>query len=882
MTDTGNPPQGAADGGIPLDRALAERGKLDAAQTLAFARQAAGALAGQVGRGNAHGKLAPRSLLITPTGHATILPASEPPADTPFEDTRYISPEQASGAPPDARSDIYSLGAVLYHVATGVPPFKDGEPNHVDGTIRWPTSVEPSVPEGLSLVIAKMMAKNPKERYQTATELILDLDIVLPGGEPVIAAKEPKKSTVTRPAAASKRSKKATRATRSTTRVPVPRPKSKTGMKKASGVRERVATRASATHRGVQPGPPASSGKTIAVVVGAVVALGLGGVLIMSGGGESSTLPPPPSTSSSLAAPVVPIVPVAPAPGANEPEDPAALALKRAIEYAAAHPDDVGGVVERFERFLADHPGTPHEADVKRRIAEARARGESMAERAFDAAAGRAQTFLGSADYDRAIQAFRSIPPGLAPLVHDRVDAEVKRIDADGRAALDALIEKAENAAGRGEVDAATEAVAEARRLRHREAVKAARQRIDAVAGRLEARAREREKLDAVLRQIGHLLDVPDYAGAHEYARKARSAEGLANFAAELAAVEKVFEALQLRYAKALLHAKTLVGRKLDLSTKAGTHTGEVSSATLDGITIVSKMVANGRVMGESRKQVAWENLTDAQISALAPDWKPEEPPGLIARAICEAGANNIEEAERLLRSAGAHPLSGYVRDKLDVARGKEVEVLARKEWGAIEKRLRVRKLATKEATAIAKAIEAFEKKYEKTAFLASLGERLEKARAAALGAADASAVARGKLVSADVGPVPHPGKTEFAGGVLKLTNAGTDIWGAVDEFRCFRPFDEGGSAVHRAIVEHAGHRLRLHLCHQRGQGYPLGRARAVRRRIHGAVRSDVVRSNAIRSNVVRPKTGPDAAAKTQHHCQLNRGPTSQSSRVHE
>jgi beta-lactam-binding protein with PASTA domain/predicted Ser/Thr protein kinase len=106
---------------------------------------------------------------------------------------QYLSPEQARGDPVDARSDVYSLGCVLYEILTGEPPFTGDSPvsvayQHVREDPIPPSERHEGISPDLDAVVLKALAKNPENRYQTAAEMRADL-VRVHNGEPPEAPK---------------------------------------------------------------------------------------------------------------------------------------------------------------------------------------------------------------------------------------------------------------------------------------------------------------------------------------------------------------------------------------------------------------------------------------------------------------------------------------------------------------------------------------------------------------------------------------------------------------------------------------------------------------------------------------------------------------------
>jgi beta-lactam-binding protein with PASTA domain/tRNA A-37 threonylcarbamoyl transferase component Bud32 len=103
----------------------------------------------------------------------------------------YFSPEQAEGVAVDGRSDVYSLGVVLYEMIAGRPPFIGDSPvavssQHVHGSVAPPSQFNDSIPGDLEAIVMEALAKSPSQRYQTADEMRADL-LRFTEGQPVRA-----------------------------------------------------------------------------------------------------------------------------------------------------------------------------------------------------------------------------------------------------------------------------------------------------------------------------------------------------------------------------------------------------------------------------------------------------------------------------------------------------------------------------------------------------------------------------------------------------------------------------------------------------------------------------------------------------------------------
>ncbi len=185
--------------GDSLKQLLAEWGMFPEEQVLDVAIQACEALDHAFERGIIHRDIKPGNILINQENRVKLTDMGLAKGPTDVTLTRdgatvgtpqYISPEQARNPQEvDVRSDLYSLGATLFHMATGSPPFRGNSIGELITKVLserepWAKELNPLLSDGLNLVIRKLLAKDPDLRYQTPAELLEDLRRVQREEEP--------------------------------------------------------------------------------------------------------------------------------------------------------------------------------------------------------------------------------------------------------------------------------------------------------------------------------------------------------------------------------------------------------------------------------------------------------------------------------------------------------------------------------------------------------------------------------------------------------------------------------------------------------------------------------------------------------------------------
>jgi serine/threonine-protein kinase len=176
--------------GITLKEFIEQQGVLKWKDTIHFIIQILRALQHAHDRGIVHRDIKPQNIMLFPDGTIKVMDFGiarfareelKTVSDKAIGSVHYISPEQASGNVTDERSDIYSVGIMMYEMLTGIKPFDADNPvtvvlMHMQKGARPPRQINDSIPEGLEEIVIRAMQADPSKRYQSASEMIKDIE----------------------------------------------------------------------------------------------------------------------------------------------------------------------------------------------------------------------------------------------------------------------------------------------------------------------------------------------------------------------------------------------------------------------------------------------------------------------------------------------------------------------------------------------------------------------------------------------------------------------------------------------------------------------------------------------------------------------------------
>ncbi|MBR3815474.1 MAG: Stk1 family PASTA domain-containing Ser/Thr kinase [Clostridia bacterium] len=176
--------------GITLKEYMLQQGKIDPREAIYFLTQILRALQHAHDKGIVHRDIKPQNIMLQSDGTIKVTDfgiarfsrsETRTMTDGAIGSVHYISPEQAKGSVTSAKTDIYSVGVILYEMLTGRLPFQSDNAVSValmqlQNEPDLPRSINPAIPVGLEQIIIRAMQKNQNDRYQSASAMLLDLD----------------------------------------------------------------------------------------------------------------------------------------------------------------------------------------------------------------------------------------------------------------------------------------------------------------------------------------------------------------------------------------------------------------------------------------------------------------------------------------------------------------------------------------------------------------------------------------------------------------------------------------------------------------------------------------------------------------------------------
>jgi hypothetical protein len=673
----------------------------------------------------------------------------------------YVSPEQARGEQDvDIRSDVYSLGATLYHMVTGVPPFEGDSAmvimtRHLTDQLTWPADVNPAVSQNCSRLIARMLQKDRAARYQTPAELLADLELVVDGQAPLKGAPRPK------PGAAAT-------AILGAAKGPGRRPA--TGKQDTAGTAGRLLEPVARRRK------PRSSRPLLAGACAAAVVLGAGFYAVSRIGWRQEQTA---SSAQAEAAAMAAWPGVAALAGENlSPQQ--AVVLKIALDdFRRQHGRTAFAISREQERrrlaALAEQAFGQGGAEALK--AAQRAELLAKAEEEFRRLKDEGGKLAADGDYDGALAALDRMPPKSAALLADRIGAEQKALRKAAEERLGPAIEAAERLSKAGEPEKAQGELDKVRAVKY--AALAAR--IEDLGKRLEAEKsnvaeieRKRRRAEAEKRLAGLLddFDAQMLAGRVRAAAERLTAErgklgDLAGaVAAELDAAEAVAREAVAQEAARSEALKTLVGKKVALKAASG----DVHQVTVTAVRTEWLEVERSYSVGGDLKSIAYRmafrDLAPGEVERLTGAAGPRNADGQLAAAISAIGRREWAAAEQALAAAGKHLLGPRYVAKLAEGRKAELEAAARAAWEALAQGVRP-KPSAEEARNLLAALDDYAAKHGATDFAA--GKKAEREALAAAATAVIEAVPesltvrvrrlfKGKVVNFD----PRTGQIEL------------------------------------------------------------------------------------------------------------------------
>jgi len=611
----------------------------------------------------------------------------------------YMAPEQIRGRDGeiDARTDLYALGATLFHLLTGTPPFR-GETSavvmakHLSEPPPRADALRPGLRTGTVDLIVRLMAKERADRLPSPTALVRALDAILDGGDrDADGADQDDGADGDREATTPSRVGRFTTA-RQRRRLPVP---------------------------------------VIALAAGALVVVAT--IVAFSRGS-----PKPSAAAAAADAAAAPVAKLPSAPAVRREAAPAERVptdLRQMLgyvqEWEKKHPDDYVEARQRYAKVAKQAEGTALELEIKDEVELALAAVQDRQHAAVGTTwlpiAAKARAAASTGDYDAALAAAMP-PPELARALADSAAELAKTLRAEAEARLGEAIAKAEDASRRAEPDealAALDAVATVSYAPWAPRLAALRTRLVGEQANAGALAARRARLAAETRLGTHLRAFTsglaakgDLAAARAAVAAAAADPIVATLPETITAMREVLAAIDDDAHRRQSDLAALKGRTVTVGKDTGTVLG-----IADGMLSLELTFAGGVAV----KRIRMTDLSETERSALFPRAPATVTPAAqVAAAAVQLAdpAADLVAVERLLTAAGTFPLVAHYRTLIAVRRAADAERAAALSWPALARSAGTPPNDALAARAVAAQIEQWQARYGATAFaIARAGE---------------------------------------------------------------------------------------------------------------------------------------------------------------
>ena len=663
--------------GRDLKQVVRDNGPLAEEQAISYVMGVAKALAAAHGRGIVHRDVKPENVLIDPAGEPRLgdLGLAKPMSGeldvtlggTMMGTPHYIAPEQAKGETVDGRADLYSLGATLHFLLSGTPVF-DGQSasavaiKHATEAPPPIRSLRPEVSAGLERIILKLLRKSPEQRYQSAEQLLTDLEALRAGQLPLA------------------RSANSGRA-----RPGHGRPGRPSQPRLAESAHE-----GGHHHRSSHRTKPPMA--LIAALAGVAVIVIAAAIMAFNNAAKPSSSPPTTETSPETAI-------ADPTPASDPDPDPqepvtapsasqAAEMLAFAIRYLDENPTAFARTRQYMEEAQTAGRGTVVAFEVDQALEALDTAWTAHAQEQWTAIAEQITQHSDTGHYSAARSLVTAFDPELAARLDEMPAQALAGIEAAAAAEVDNRLRQIRAALANDDLDGAEAEIARLDEVDCAEAVaaveKTAQQLTKAIAARRQELA---EQATAAWRRAEKTLLDALLAGNADEARDQvrRLQRDPANRAAhlQLEAVTAVADALDDQAAERIRYLDAHLRQPITLETTSGPRSGTLLSHD-ERFLRVETEVTLGRDTRLVPIPVRWDDLTPAQHAAFLADWRPADAHGHIALACQALAREDAEAAAAALSAAGEdHPLAPSLAERLRVLVVGAAEYAAERSWAS-------------------------------------------------------------------------------------------------------------------------------------------------------------------------------------------------------